>query len=403
MRFHAPEGLLLQNRLRGVVFNVCRVGGQRSLWITNLAKFFLKPVFWNTDGYLRPSGFPANSGYPKDHGYGHEEWNNSPRLSYTRSGTAYRAFHTEGIGDVPAASDGPIVLFMYASHDRVQQLVGVAAQARCLNGEEDERIALVDRLNLRDLWRDAWRLPSVKAAYSHDRAAFLTSWKADFFWFPTWTCPAGMFFQPSQPITLNPVRIRGTTKLLTMFGRHTLIDAQTSMRVLTSVPSTLRSVEWHNVAEVVARAGGSANNPSDDLEDIQSTPGLNNTTRQALIAARVGQGQFRKQVAQRWGGSCAVNGCAQQEVLRASHVKPWWASTNKERLDPANGIFLTANLDALFDRGLLTFDDEGKMLVSQSVPSVDRSLLGVPRRLRRSPRTDERVFLEYHRDQVFRA
>jgi len=292
---------------------------------------------------------------------------------------------------------------MYASRDRVQQLVGVAAQARCLNDEEDERTALVDRLNIRDLWRDAWRLPGVKAAYSHDKIAFLASWKADFFWFPNWTCRASMFFQPSQPIILNPLRIRGTTKLLTMFSRYTPIDAQTSMRVLTSVPSKLRTVEWHNVAEVVARAGGSANNPSDDLEDIRSTPGLDNTTRQALIAARVGQGQFRKQVAQRWERSCAVNGCAQQEVLRASHVKPWWASTNQERLDPANGIFLTANLDALFDRGLLTFDDDGKMLVSKSVPSVDRSLLGVPRRLRRSPRTDERLFLKYHRDQVFRT
>ncbi len=368
-----------------------------------VAKFILKPVFWNTAGYLQPSGFLANSGYPKDHGYGHEEWNNSPRLSYTQSGTAYRAFHTEGIGDVPAASDGPIVLFMYASHDRVQQLVGVAANARCLIDETDQRNALVTRLKIQDFWRDAWRLPGVKAAHNGDQNAFQDSWKADLSWIPNWTCRADMFFQPSEPVTLNPIRIRGTTKLLTMFGRHTPVDADTSMRVLTSVPSVLRTSEWQNVAEIVAHAGGLADNPSDDLEDIQSAPGLDNTTRQALIAARIGQGQFRKQVAQRWGLTCAVNGCAQQEVLRASHIKPWWASTNEERLDPANGLFLTANLDALFDRGLLTFDDEGKMHVSKSVPIADRSLLGVPRRLRRNPKMDERPFLKYHRERIFRA
>jgi len=304
-----------------------------------VAKLFLKPIFWNTEGYLSPSGFPATSGYPKDNGYGHEEWNNSPRLSYIQSGVAYRAFHTEGIGDVPTRNDGPIVLFMYASHDRVQQLVGVAAKARCLIDEEDKRDALVARLGIRDFWRDAWCLSGVKAAYNRNRGAFLKSWETDLSWIPNWTCRANMYFQPSSPVTLDPLKIRGTTKLLTMFGRHTAVDAATSMRVLTSVPYSLRTAEWQNVAEVVSRAGGLAGNPSDDLEDIQSAPGLDGTTRQALIAARVGQGQFRQQVARRWDSTCAVNGCAQQEVLRASHVKPWWASSNQERLDPANGLY----------------------------------------------------------------
>ncbi len=319
------------------------------------------------------------------------------------AGVTHRAFHTEGIGDLPAASDGPIVLFMYASHDRVQQLVGVAAKARCLIDESAKREALVEKLKIREFWKDAWRLPAVKSAYGDDRAAFLKAWERDLSWIPNWTCRADMFFQPSQPVTLDPIKIRGTTKLLTMFGRHTPVDAAASMRVLTSVPFALRNAEWGNVAEVVASAGGLADNPANDIEDIQANPGLDSTTRRALIAARIGQGQFRKQVAQRWGQVCAVNGCAQQEVLRASHVKPWWASTNQERLDPANGLFLTANLDALFDRGLVTFDEKGKMLVSKLVPAADRSLLGVPQQLRRSPKHDERSFLMYHREQVFRA
>src|SRR5438067_2078395 len=51
----------------------------------------LKPVMWNTNGYMRPSGYPSMSGFSKDFGYGHEEWNNNPR----RVWRDYKIFHTE--------------------------------------------------------------------------------------------------------------------------------------------------------------------------------------------------------------------------------------------------------------------------------------------------------------------
>src|SRR5262249_54303546 len=102
------------------------------------------------------------------------------------------------------------------------------------------------------------------------------------------------------------------------------------------------------------------------------------TTRRLLIEARLGQGRFRTDLIKRWDGACAVTGCRVQDILRASHIKPWRLANNRERLDPANGLLLSANMDALFDAGLVTFDSRGKMIVSSSLSAGERKRLGLP-------------------------
>jgi predicted restriction endonuclease len=124
------------------------------------------------------------------------------------------------------------------------------------------------------------------------------------------------------------------------------------------------------------------------------------TTKQTLIEARLGQGQFRSKVAKRWNNQCAVTGCAIVELLRASHIKPWSKCSDSDRLNPANGILLAAHLDALFDCGLISFADDGTMRVSNEV-SDDLKPFQLPDRLRREPTKDERRFLAYHRRHVF--
>ena len=64
-------------------------------------------------------------------------------------------------------------------------------------------------------------------------------------------------------------------------------------------------------------------NKAADIESIVKDQKVRETTRVALIEARLGQGQFRAGVIERWRGSCAVTGCTLLELLRASHIKPW--------------------------------------------------------------------------------
>jgi hypothetical protein len=91
------------------------------------------------------------------------------------------------------------------------------------------------------------------------------------------------------------------------------------------------------------------------------------TIKTQLIQARIGQGHFRDNLLKLWNGACAITGCTVKHILRASHIKPWKDSSNEERLDPYNGLLLTANLDALFDKHLISFDDDGRMLVAKQI------------------------------------
>jgi hypothetical protein len=94
------------------------------------------------------------------------------------------------------------------------------------------------------------------------------------------------------------------------------------------------------------------------------------TTREQLILARIGQGDYRKSLEIKWDGRCSVSGIDIREILRASHIKPWKLSDNSERRDPENGLLLAAHLDALFDRYLISFTDEGNMMVNEKIKSA---------------------------------
>jgi predicted restriction endonuclease len=124
------------------------------------------------------------------------------------------------------------------------------------------------------------------------------------------------------------------------------------------------------------------------------------TTKRTLIEARLGQGQFRTNVAKRWNNQCAVTGCTIIEMLRASHIKPWSKCSHSDRLNPANGILLAAHLDALFDCGLVSFADDGMMLVADEIAAELRPFR-LPDRLRCEPKKEEKRFLAYHRRHVF--
>lgn len=100
------------------------------------------------------------------------------------------------------------------------------------------------------------------------------------------------------------------------------------------------------------------------------------TEREILAKARIGQGKFRADLVTEWGKGevCALTGLAVPELLIASHIKPWRDSSNRERLDPMNGLLLVAHADKLFDRFLLSFEKKHRGFVSVLHPRV-RSLV----------------------------
>jgi 5-methylcytosine-specific restriction enzyme A len=101
------------------------------------------------------------------------------------------------------------------------------------------------------------------------------------------------------------------------------------------------------------------------------------TERKGLITSRVGQGAYRKSILYRWGFECAVTGYSKHEILIASHIVPWKDSTNEERLDVHNGVLLSPTYDALFDQHLISFENNGKIILSNILADTHYSKIGV--------------------------
>lgn len=127
------------------------------------------------------------------------------------------------------------------------------------------------------------------------------------------------------------------------------------------------------------------------------------TERERLAAARVGQGEFRTALIGLWG-SCPVAGVDDLQLLRASHIKPWRDASNSERLDPHNGLLLCAHVDALFDRGLITFSDDGQVVFSDNLSLANRERLGLTDNMRISGLGPAHgPYLAHHRAFIFQA
>ncbi|ENY0908408.1 HNH endonuclease [Serratia marcescens] len=110
-----------------------------------------------------------------------------------------------------------------------------------------------------------------------------------------------------------------------------------------------------------------------DILEIQSTKELPETMKEALVKARIGQGNFRKEVLKLYP-ACPVTGVSMPQLLIASHIKPWRECNNQERLDPYNGIMLAPHVDALFDKGLISFSELGNILVGSEALQVFKQL-----------------------------
>jgi len=129
---------------------------------------------------------------------------------------------------------------------------------------------------------------------------------------------------------------------------------------------------------------------------------LAKTEQEQIVVSRLGQGNFRRNVIRLWG-SCSVTGLQSVSLLRASHIKPWKDSDNKERLNPYNGLLLIPDYDFLFDRGYISFKNDGSVMVSQRLSPFARKVFDVQNELHlRKVFPDNREYLEFHRGEIFK-
>jgi putative restriction endonuclease len=122
-------------------------------------------------------------------------------------------------------------------------------------------------------------------------------------------------------------------------------------------------------------AGVMAAEPVIDVEEaadeeaqaaMQGRTDIGATQKQQLILARRGQGVFKANVRLN-EMRCRVTNVADPQFLIASHIKPWRDCNDQEKLDGCNGLLLSPHIDRLFDRGLMSFADDGTVLKSSKL------------------------------------
>lgn len=137
-------------------------------------------------------------------------------------------------------------------------------------------------------------------------------------------------------------------------------------------------------------------------QELRNRTDLNETEKLQLVKSRRGQGIYRQNL-EGFEKACRITGVANRRHLRASHIKPWRASTTFEKLDGNNGLLLSPHIDHLFDQGFITFADEGAMLVSPEADVDTLILWGIETEGSYGPfRPEQLPYLAFHRDFVFK-
>ena len=148
---------------------------------------------------------------------------------------------------------------------------------------------------------------------------------------------------------------------------------------------------------------------TDSSADQDRDRGIVGTDREVRTTARIGQDFFRSAILSAYNGRCCITGLSLPALLVASHIVPW-SHDKSNRVNPQNGLLLTALHDKAFDSGLITLNDDmtvqisGKYTVvedpffSESIKRYDGCRISVPEKF-----IPDQDFLSYHREYIFQG
>ena len=128
---------------------------------------------------------------------------------------------------------------------------------------------------------------------------------------------------------------------------------------------------------------------------------LSETEKYSIVKRRIGQSKLKQQKIIEIG-CCEICGLKTSELLIASHIKPWAASTNEEKLDSENVLLLCSTHDALFDKGFISFDVNGNIVISNKLSEEEQALLNIHDESRVKITSDKKAkYLQYHYKNIF--
>lgn len=193
----------------------------------------------------------------------------------------------------------------------------------------------------------------------------------------------------------EPVKFGGgkeSNELLMKFG-FTVVDKETGL----PIGKKQRSVEDLRDRQLEQEL----KNESQNIERILGSADLSATEKKELVKIRIGQGAFRKYLLA-VHTSCELCNVNNPLLLIASHIKPWKDCHSEERLDRDNGLLLCPNHDSLFDKGLITFDGVGQIIISTDLSSTDRIFMNVLESMKIMCTNKRRKYMNWHQTHVYK-
>jgi len=148
--------------------------------------------------------------------------------------------------------------------------------------------------------------------------------------------------------------------------------------------------------------------PLDKYSDIDISDLPYGEYREKIVKTRVNQQFFRKMILSTYDYRCCITGLSIEELLIASHIVPW-AKDKINRLNPSNGLCLNALYDRAYDRGLISFSDNYKLLISENIRDAEfensaffvqyeHRKMYLPKRF-----LPNKEFIAYHRNNIFKS
>lgn len=138
----------------------------------------------------------------------------------------------------------------------------------------------------------------------------------------------------------------------------------------------------------------------DDLDIGDGKDKEINTTCDRTITVRLKQSEFRQNVLAVCGAKCCVTGVTDTSILIASHIKSWASSNDQERVDGHNGLLLAPHVDKLFDKYLISFNDDGSLIVSNRLDPRVFDCWGLRGMSINQLTSRQRTYLAWHRERL---
>ena len=156
-----------------------------------------------------------------------------------------------------------------------------------------------------------------------------------------------------------------------------------------------------DTAEQEAVLKAQLDNSVDEIDKEIETKQLQGEEREALIKVRVNQSAFRKLLMRRYTHCCLCD-VDDESLLVASHIKPWAKSSHAEKVDVNNGLLLCPNHDKLFDRGYISFDNGGHIVISDELSKNCAISMNIKNDMQIELSNDNIKYMEYHRNNVLK-